>query len=345
LNEIMTTSQSGSVNLHVVDAKGCQADYTYNLTVVKPELQSVLMDCRRFMWEFTAIDPNANGQFYSYNWDFGDGTTSTNQKVQHSYANPGTYNVMLTMSSAACPAIVYRRTVVVEPLARLSLGNTVRLCEGDSITQRVIGGTFTKLWSNYSTKDSLVIKQQGNYSVICTSPNGCKDTLNFTVLTDVFNYVIQTDRNELTLDGNPLTMWTLQTTPSQYSWDFGDGTFGNGNPITHAYNIVKDGAIEIKLSVTNPYGCTETATKRMWVVNNSLANTFTPNGDGINDVFMPGWNLKVYNRNGILVFEGNQGWDGKYKGQLVSKDTYYYVMDYVTETGAKFKDGYVMVVR
>lgn len=345
LNDIMTTSQSGSVNLHVVDAKGCQADYTYNLDVVKPELQSVLMDCRRFMWEFTAIDPNANGQFYSYNWDFGDGTTSTNQKVQHSYANPGTYNVMLTMSSAACPAIVYRRTVVVEPLARLSLGNTVRLCEGDSVTQRVIGGTFTKLWSNYSTKDSIVIKQQGDYSVICTSPNGCKDTLNFTVLTDVFNYVIQTDRNELTLDGNPLTMWTLQTTPSQYSWDFGDGTFGNGNPITHAYNIVKDGAIEIKLSVTNPYGCTETATKRMWVVNNSLANTFTPNGDGINDVFMPGWNLKVYNRNGILVFEGNQGWDGKYKGQLVSKDTYYYVMDYVTETGTKFKDGYVMVVR
>jgi len=345
LNEIMTTRQSGSVNLHVVDAKGCQADYTYNLTVVKPELQSVLMDCRRFMWEFTAIDPNATGQFYSYNWDFGDGTTSNNQKVQHSYANPGTYNVMLTMSSAACPAIVYRRTVVVEPLARLSLGNTVRLCEGDSVTQRVIGGTFTKLWSNYSTNDSLVIKQQGNYSVICTSPNGCKDTLNFTVLTDMFNYIIQTDRNELTLDGNPLTMWTQQTTPSQYSWDFGDGTFGNGNPITHAYNIVKDGAIEIKLSVTNPYGCTETATKRMWVVNNSLANTFTPNGDGINDVFMPGWNLKVYNRNGILVYEGDKGWDGKYKGQFVSKDTYYYVMDYVTETGAKFKDGYVMVVR
>ncbi len=345
LNEIMTTNQSGTVNLHVSDAKGCQADYTYNLDVVKPELQSVLMDCRRFMWEFTAIDPNANGQFYSYNWDFGDGTSSTNQKVQHSYANPGTYNVILTMSSAACPAIVYRRTVVVEPLARLSLGNTVRLCEGDSVTQRVIGGTFTKLWSNYSTKDSLVIKQQGDYSVICTSPNGCTDTLNFTVLTDMYNYVIETDRNELTLDGKPLKMWTQETTPSQYSWDFGDGTFGNGNNISHAYNIVKDGVIEIKLSVTNPYGCTETATKRMWVVNNSLANTFTPNGDGINDVFMPGWNLKVYNRNGILVYEGDKGWDGTYKGQLVSKDTYYYVMDYVTETGAKFKDGYVMVVR
>lgn len=345
LNEIMTTSQSGLVNLIVVDAKGCQADSTYNLDVVKPELQSVLMDCRRFMWEFTAIDPNANGQFYSYNWDFGDGTTSTNQKVQHSYANSGTYNVILTMSSAACPAIVYRRTVVVEPLARLSLGSTVRLCEGDSITQRVIGGTFTKLWSNYSTKDSLVIKQQGDYSVICTSPNGCTDTLNFTVLTDMYNYVIETDRNELTLDGKPLKMWTQETSPSQYSWDFGDGTFGNGNPVTHAYNIVKDGAIEIKLRVTNPYGCTETATKRMWVVNNSLANTFTPNGDGINDVFMPGWNMKVYNRNGILVYEGDKGWDGTYKGQLVSKDTYYYVMDYVTETGAKFKDGYVMVVR
>ncbi len=345
LNEIMTTNQSGDVTLHVVDTKGCQKDYAYNLDVVKPELQSVLVDCRRFMWEFTAIDPHANGQFYNYNWDFGDGTNSTNQKVQHSYANPGTYSVILTMSSATCPAIVYRRTVVVEPLARLSLGKNVRLCEGDSITQKIIGGTFTKLWSNYTTKDSLVIKQRGNYSVICTSPSGCADTLNFTVSTDMFNYVIQTDRNELTLDGKPLRIWTQETIPSQYSWDFGDGTFGNGNNISHSYNIVKDGAVEITLRVTNPYGCIETATKRMWVVNNSLANTFTPNGDGINDVFMPGWHLKIYNRNGILVFEGDNGWDGTYKGQLVSQDTYYYVMDYVTETGAKFKDGYVMVVR
>ena len=45
-------------------------------------------------------------------------------------------------------------------------------------------------------------------------------------------------------------------------------------------------------------------------VNIYIPNAFTPNGDGINGVFMPGWNMKVYNRNGILVYEGDKGWDG-----------------------------------
>jgi gliding motility-associated-like protein len=65
-----------------------------------------------------------------------------------------------------------------------------------------------------------------------------------------------------------------------------------------------------------------------------LPTTFTPNGDGVNDIiYLKGWGIKeviyfqIYNRWGELVFESNDidyGWDGYYKGVLQNNDTYTY---------------------
>jgi len=94
----------------------------------------------------------------------------------------------------------------------------------------------------------------------------------------------------------------------------------------------------------NPNGCVEYATKRIWVLNKSTVNTFSPNNDGINDVFMKGWHLQIFNRNGVFLYEGNDGWDGKYNGQTVKNDTYFYVLFYESETGTKTKTGYITVM-
>lgn len=342
-NEIMTTSVSGPYTLHVVDNLGCTKDDAYAITVEKPGIAATLVDCRRGLWQFNAQNANVAGDTYSYAWDFGDGSAISNlRNPQHTYAVFGKFTVKLTIIGNTCTTD-YTKDVEVEPLPVLKF-TSYRICEGDSVTQTVTGN-FKKKWSDGSTGDEMVIKQKGDYSVICMSPNGCLDTLNFSVLTDLYNYTIMTDREEIALDGKPLILWSESIPFSQYSWEFGDGTVGTGNKVSHEYTVVNNGGFDVTLTVINPYGCKEIAHKRVWIVNNKDANTFTPNGDGINDVFMPGWHLKVYNRNGILLFEGSTGWDGKYQGQLVSKDTYYYVMDYLTESGAKFKDGYVMVIR
>ena len=76
-----------------------------------------------------------------------------------------------------------------------------------------------------------------------------------------------------------------------------------------------------------------------------LPNTISPNGDSKNDKFMEGWHVKIYNRNGILLFEGHDGWDGTQNGVPVAKDTYYYVLYYESTLPAKTKGGFINVVR
>ncbi|WP_448700695.1 gliding motility-associated C-terminal domain-containing protein [Mucilaginibacter sp. AW1-3] len=74
-------------------------------------------------------------------------------------------------------------------------------------------------------------------------------------------------------------------------------------------------------------------------------NTFTPNNDGVNDVFKPtddgnatNYFITIYDRFGAVVFTSSSiypGWDGRYKGSSVSTGTYYWVITYTSIDGRK----------
>lgn len=67
----------------------------------------------------------------------------------------------------------------------------------------------------------------------------------------------------------------------------------------------------------------------------AIPTAFSPNGDGNNDVFAPIFyqnnssemQMRIYNRWGEIVYNGNGAWDGKYKGVLQPNDTYFYVVN------------------
>ncbi|ADQ78257.1 hypothetical protein Palpr_0095 [Paludibacter propionicigenes WB4] len=90
------------------------------------------------------------------------------------------------------------------------------------------------------------------------------------------------------------------------------------------------------------YGCDSTVVTNVNVID--VPNTITPNGDGYNDTFMKGWHSKIYNRNGILLYDGVDGWNGLYRNKPVSKDTYFYTLYYTTQSSTKIKEGYLMVI-
>jgi len=85
----------------------------------------------------------------------------------------------------------------------------------------------------------------------------------------------------------------------------------------------------------------------------NIPNTFTPNGDGINDT----WDIKnldsyvnctvqIYNRYGENVYSSigyGVPWGGTYKGAVLPAGTYYYIID--LKNGLKALSGFVAIIR
>jgi large repetitive protein len=342
-NEIMESSQAGSVTLQVTDAIGCVVDSTFNVAISPVGIGSKVLDCDKHSYQFDALvlDPLAT---YTYLWNFGDGVTDTNKTINHSFTTAGNKTVQLTISSSTC-TIGFTQQITVEAPPVLMLDKDPKVCIGDSTIIHV-SGADTYRWDDNSVADSIMLNRTGEYSVTGTSKSGCTAVLKFMVSNfDLFKYTIQSDKNQISTMNSTVRFWSESIPSTEYSWDFGDGKSGQGNNLDHIYNITTEKNFDVKLKVINPNGCVENATKRILVVNSSMYNTFSPNGDGIDDVFMKTWHIKVYNRNGILIHDGFDGWDGTYNGKPVSNDTYFFVVFYTTESGAKTNSGYVTVVR
>jgi gliding motility-associated-like protein len=127
-----------------------------------------------------------------------------------------------------------------------------------------------------------------------------------------------------------------------HNWNFADGNFSDKESPEHIYQQpVRETAFQVQYTVTDSYGCQKTSTKPIIIYSSCTVyapNAFTPNGDGLNDVFRiqngvktENFTMKIFNRWGQTVFETKdwkQGWDGRYKGQLQATGTYVWMMHY-----------------
>jgi gliding motility-associated-like protein len=122
---------------------------------------------------------------------------------------------------------------------------------------------------------------------------------------------------------------------------------------------------QYSIEVSNQGGCVSRDNITLHVVclagNLFMPNTFSPNDDGMNDVFYPRGKgihgikmFRVFNRWGELVFERaniqandiSKGWDGTYKGKLASQDVYVYTIDVICENNEIFSfKGNIALIR
>jgi len=171
--------------------------------------------------------------------------------------------------------------------------------------------------------------QGGDFSVtlMVTDTDGCSSTLTSPLQIDAW------DTPESNFTYNPskpdyenpdVRFLNLSTGSDQWLWSFGDmaNTFSTIENPTFTY--ADTGTYVVSLIATSNLGCTDTSSQTLTVLpmlTFYVPNSFSPNGDGINDVFMPitmgieldGYMLSVYNRWGQLVFSTDnprRGWDG-----------------------------------
>lgn len=189
----------------------------------------------------------------------------------------------------------------------------------------------------------------GTYDVTLhvTDVNGCKDSTTTTNFVNVFpnptagfNLI---SPNPATLVEATIAFDDVSTGGDTCYWDFGDGnlltSIGCGD-VSH--NYADTGAYHVQQIVVNQFGCSDTVYYDVYIIPNTslyVPNTFTPNGDGKNDMFfafgeyVDNFHMMVFDRWGNLIFESNdilKGWDGKANGgkYLAQIDTYVWVITY-----------------
>lgn len=226
-----------------------------------------------------------------WNWNFGDGNSSSSQNPIHYYAAPGTYSVMLTVTNGVgcTDSILQNITIHALPVSSFS---SATVCAGFSgqFTDGSLSpnGSVVSWWWNFgdgTPVDTLSDPQHafalpGTYPVtlIIEDSVGCRDTIVQQIATlpgpiAGFSYISTCVSNQVTFND---TSVFPGTSVASREWDFGDGSpvlSGIGNP-THNYPGY--GAYAATLIVTTVNGCTDTITRQVDVASIPVA-AFTNN--------------------------------------------------------------------
>ena len=124
-----------------------------------------------------------------------------------------------------------------------------------------------------------------------------------------------------------VSFWDFSQDAKYWQYDFDDPKSGVNNTSTYDYpwHEFKDtGIFNVRLVVINEFGCTDTAWRQVHIkpfAQLYFPNAFSPNGDGINDIYeikghdfdWSTYEIYIFNRWGQKVFESkdvNEGWDG-----------------------------------
>jgi gliding motility-associated-like protein len=150
-------------------------------------------------------------------------------------------------------------------------------------------------------------------------------------------YVIVSPRPVADFEGFPkvvsildpkISFWDFSIDALTWEYDFGDPNSGSSNFANIKYpwhNFTDTGYFDVRLVVINEYGCTDTTYRTFYVKpfpQLYYPDAFTPNGDGLNDVFKVvghdyDWStfeMNILDRWGRVIFrttDVNEGWNGK----------------------------------
>lgn len=216
---------------------------------------------------------NASTSANSYNWNFGDGSSSTLANPAHLYTSSGTYTVtLISILNASC-ADTTTSTITVESVIASFTSTPSTSCLSPLLVSYDASGstaasTFDWRFGDYNTSSGVTTTNNFihhgffNDTLIITSTHGCKDTLvkpNNVTIHPFAHFFPNPYRGcvPLTINFTDLSSTNGVDTIVSWAWDFNNGhTSTLANPVD---SFVTAGNYMVSLIVTNNNGCIDTA--------------------------------------------------------------------------------------
>jgi gliding motility-associated-like protein len=322
---------------------GCTSTDTVRVKVVSFVTLNAGADTTICLTDGVQLNPFSDG--LSYTWTHAE--TLDDPGIKRPVATPieefTVYSVTARIGKCSATDDVRVRTV---PYPQVITINDSSICYGERIQLFAAGGAFYR-WSpplsvsNFNVPDPFVSPPvTTTYTVSVTDTLGCpKPSLKDVVITVIPPVPAFAGNDTAVVIGQPLQ---LQATGAEiYKWHppsyLDDADIAN--PVATFISEVSD-KINYSVKVSTPEGCFAYDTINVKIFKTApdifVADAFTPNNDGLNDVFraMPVGikqfdYIRIFNRWGQLMFSSNTpevGWDGTFKGKEQASDTFVWVV-------------------
>jgi len=314
---------TGTYPVSVTISNGCGASLTLNdMVVIAPNIPVDYL-----VWAVYSTEACVGSSVYASEdgdneldivWDFGDGSTSTDNLASHVYDTPGNYVITLTAenSCGSDTTVSHNITIgngILPDLSAIEVEVQSPGCIGDNLYFAIVpAGMGSYSWDfgdgNFGVSDLLLYVQAqpfqvgfhsytmtGTYNATLTITNTCGNSVDTTVAITIggFGAGVPADisfwlnESETICEGQPVTFFSIGA--STYIWNFGDGT---GNlitntsliPVEHIYDDF--GVYTVTVTGLNACGGEETQSENIFIPDSKIdvvTNTVTDSDCGENN--------------------------------------------------------------
>ncbi len=353
--EDLNNIAAGSFSLTVTDANGCirnlgPINITQPTALAISNVSTTIANCGQPDGTIT-LSVNGGTGAYTYSWSNGasaedlTGLAAANYTITVSDANGCQTSQNIAVAGSGDISVTL--TAVDEACGQPNSG---------ALDLTVSGGNLplTYAWSNGVTTEDIAAASAGTYNVTVTDSDGCTVTDAATVNTSFQPTLNAGVLNSLATDtliiwGDPtlLTGGNIESGVS-YAWTSvgpSNANFSAADSINTSVEPDDDGIYQFIITATSSDGCIATDTLNVEVRANtpSIPTAFSPNNDGLNDIFQVVKMDKkfireftIYNRWGKVVYDNadEAAWNGTFNGAEQPREVYMYTISWESSTGA-----------
>lgn len=265
-----SASGTYTTGLTVTNSHGCSSQYISgnHVVVSQPEATFTADDLAGCVPHTVNFNHNGGG-VYVYNWNFGDGATSSVQSPSHTYTAPGNYQVSLSVTDASGCSVNYTlpgQVTISTGVNNFSPVTPITACAPFTVNL-YDNSPSTSAWM-WDFGDGFTSNQQntvhtytdaGTYNVVLqtqSAGSSCSQSVAPYAIYHINGGVAEFELTQTLCPPFTATFTDQSVNAISWLWDFGDGTTSTQQHPVHVYAL--PGFYSVTLTITTADGCTYT---------------------------------------------------------------------------------------